>query len=552
MGYAHSFVNPIVGSVNPGSNVAAIDDAARRRGKSRAASQGAAADAPPPPTLEKVFADAMMKQGGWAASNPSEGTNAEGSSGVMVYKWNGLHWQHIGGQAGLTLTTKWLDCNKPNKATVAIAKGLWEWLSLRLRDENKLPTLPEDVAIVPCADAYLEISREGIRSIAPDPALGLTYATRISCGTPHGSLHATTGFNPKSKFGAWICHALPDERMRDMVQEQCGVCLLPGVYSQAAWWWGVAGSGKSTLADMVGEVLSSVAGVQLENLNGQFGLEPVVGAQLIKVEEVEFGAKWDEGKFKPLVSGNGIYVNRKHEKAIGSYKSKAKWIITSNPEPFIRDKSDGVMRRLGIIHWAHPIEGDQDPDFVKKVLAAEGRQFLDWMLEGALRVIRRGRMMNEKELPEAALQLRESVRRNSDSVRDWVMEENVRRVAGKWRPTSEILYHFNKWCEANFRPNLGENGATALVRGLAQISQVRLGKRSNRRVKEGQAWGYELDWTPMLAEDDPRRKEAPQPETAPEAPSPPRTMVLTMEEITKGDFLAKFPSLKGEASEEVA
>lgn len=507
MAYAPSFVNPVAGSVNPGGNVAAIGDAVRRRGARRAARQNtAAADDPLLPTLEKVFADAMMRQGGWAANNPSEGTNAEGSSGVMVYRWNGLHWQHVGGEAGLSLVAKWLDQNKPNKAKGNHAKGCWEWLGLRLRDENKLPELSrKDLAVVPCADAYLEISRDGIRSIAPDPAMGLTYATRIHSGTPHGSLHTLSPFNPSSKFGAWLCHALPDPKVREMVQEQCGVCLLPGVYSQAAWWWGVAGSGKSTLSDMVSKVLSSVAGVKLEKLSSEFGLEPVVGAQLIKVEEVEFGVKWDEGIWKPLVSGNGIYVNRKHEKAIGSYVSKAKWIITSNPEPFIRDKSDGVMRRLGIVHWAHTIQGEQDPEFVDKILAQEGRQFLDWMLEGALRVIRRGRMMNEKEIPETARLIRESVRRNSDSVRDWVMEENVRFAPGKWRPTSEIIAHFNKWCEASIKPNLGENGAVALIRGLAQIPDVRLGKRSNRRVRGGQAWGYEIDWTPMLAEDDPRR-----------------------------------------------
>jgi len=504
MGYAPSFLNPNVGSVNLGNNVADIENAARKRRKGQ---QGSHRDEFPLPTLDKIFADAMMKEGGWAANNPSAGSNAEGSSGVMIYKWNGLYWKHFGGEDGLEHVADWLDRNRPDSAKGKVAKGCWEWLGLRLRKRHKLPVSKrKDLAIVPCSDAYLEISKDGIRSIAPDPAMGLTYATRVECGTPHGLDHELISFDPNSKFGSWLCNALPDPKVRDMVQEQCGVCLLPGVYSQAAWWWGVAGSGKSTLASMVEEVLSSVAGVRLEQLNSEFGLEPIVGAQLVKVEEVEFGVKWDEGKFKPLVSGDGIYVNRKHEKAIGSYKSKAKWIITSNPEPFIRDKSDGVMRRLGIVHWAVPIEGDQDPEFVEKVLAAEGRMFLDWMIQGALRVIRRGRMMSEKELPETARCVRESVRRNSDSVRDWVMEESVRFAPGKWRTTKEIFEHFNKWCENSIKPGLGENGAVALIRSLNQIPEVRLGKRSNRRVRGGgQAWGYEIDWTPMLAEDDPRR-----------------------------------------------
>lgn len=505
MGYAPSFLMQKESSVNEADNkVTPIEHGARKR---RARQQGdEQAPKKPPVAASKVFADAMMEEGGWAAHNPSTGTSVSGSSGVMIYKWNGLHWEHIGGESGLSLSAKWLDAHMPENATPHKAKSLWEWLGMRLRDGNKLPVrTQEDIAIVPCSDAYLEITKQGIRSIAPDPALGMTYATKIACGTPHGSWHQPVPFDPSSKFGAWLCHALPDPEVRAMVQEQCGVCLLPGVFSQAAWWWGVAGSGKSTLAGLVEMVLSSVAGVRLENLGDRFGLEPIVGAQLVKVEEVEFGVKWDEGKFKPLVSGDGIYVDRKMEKAIGSYKSMAKWIITSNPEPFIRDKSDGVLRRLGIVHWANKIKGDQDPMFAQNVLATEGRMFLDWLIEGALRVIRRGRMISEKELPKVAREYRESVRCNSDSVREWVMEESVRFVPGKWRPTAEILARYNKWSDDNFKLSLGDNAATVLIRSLGQIPEVNLGKRSNRRLKGGgQAWGYELDWTPMLAEDDPR------------------------------------------------
>lgn len=501
MGYAPSFIEHNNAPVNQasGSTVVAMHGR-KRRGQKNVQNSGVETVGSTP---SKLFADAKMCEGGWAASNPSEGTNAEGSSGVMVYKWNGLHWEHKGGDAGQALASDWLDDHIPDKADAPNAVKLWNWLSLRLRSKCKLPKFDQKgVAIVPCADAYLEISQSGIRVIAPDPALGMTYATKISCGTPHGSSHNPVPFDPSSRFGRWLCHALPDPSVRSMVQEQCGVCLLPGVYSQAAWWWGVAGSGKSTLAGMVESVLSSVAGVRLETLGERFGLEPIVGAQLVKVEEVEVGVKWDEGKFKPLVSGDGIYVDRKNEKAIGSYQSKAKWIITSNPEPFVRDKSNGVLRRLGIVQWANEIEGEHDPEFANKVLANEGRQFLDWMLVGALRVIQRGRMMSEEEMPGAAREQKENVRCNSDSVRAWVMEESVSHFEGKWRPTAEIYQRYVAWAERNLKdPVL----CTVLIRSLNQIREVKLGKRSNRRLKVGgSAWHYELAWSNPKTDDDPR------------------------------------------------
>lgn len=145
--------------------------------------------------------------------------------------------------------------------------------------------------------------------------------------------------------------------------------LLPGVYSQAAWWHGVAGSGKSTLAEIVEAMHRQVARCNLETLGDRFSLEPMIGASLILVDEVEC-EKWAEGRFKTMVSGNGIGIDRKNQKQLASYHSTARWIITSNSAPFIRDKSNGVWRRLTVVHWKKAVPVNQhDPDLVKNILA---------------------------------------------------------------------------------------------------------------------------------------------------------------------------------------
>jgi len=142
-----------------------------------------------------------------------------------------------------------------------------------------------------------------------------------------------------------------------------------------------AGVGPAT-----GSELIKVARLDLATLSDTFALEGILGSQLILVDEVECD-RWKEGTFKTLVSGNGIAINRKHLSVL-NYQSRAKWIISSNAPPYFRDKSGGVARRLSIVEWANVIpEHERIPDFSKKLLEEEGRLFLDWMLEGARRVV---------------------------------------------------------------------------------------------------------------------------------------------------------------------
>lgn len=460
---------------------------------------------PPAPTAAKIFADQMMRQGIWAANNPSEGSASAGSSDVLVYRWNNLHWEHMGAIDGIAHAGDWLDTYMVDKANERNAMGGWKWLSLRLRSKFKLPLRNPTIAVIPCQDAYLEVSKSGIRAVAPNKSYGMTYATKISCGTAHGAKHELMPFNPNSMFGKWIINALPDPGVLAMVQEQCGMFLLPGSYQHAVWWFGKAGSGKSTLGNLVQACLSSVACIRLSSMSDQFGLEPVVGAQFIRVEEVEQGEKWDEGIFKPLISGDPVYVNRKHEKAISSYRSQAKMLLTSNPDPFIRDKSDGVLRRLGLTRWDNVLLGEQDPEFAEKLLASEGRHFLDWMLAGAVRVIARGRMMNDRDsdFPEAARRLREEVRCNTDNVRAWVHEENVQSKPGAWVATTAIYKRYREWAVEN---DLEAVDCSVLIRSLSQMVEVRLGKRSNRRIGGKPTWCYEMGWTGVVPVNEPTPK----------------------------------------------
>ncbi|WP_329754792.1 DNA primase family protein [Stenotrophomonas maltophilia] len=427
----------------------------------------------------------------WASVRDESATQS-----TLVYRWSANHWALVHRGLGDGLASDWLDANIPAKASDKLASSCWAYARTRLGQQSALPKLEPKRAVVPCADAYLEITADSIQALEPQPRYGMTHALNIATGATPGQRYIPSSVPADSLLGKFLAHALPDEGVRALVQEQCGMTLLPGSYQIAAWWHGAAGSGKSTLAECVEGVHNKVARLDLGTLSDTFALEGILGSQLILVDEVEC-EKWKEGTFKTLVSGNGIAINRKHLSVL-NYQSKAKWIISSNSAPFFRDKSGGVARRLSIVEWANVIpESDRIPDFSKKLLAEEGQLFLDWMLEGARRVVARGRFMADHELPEASQAYKQAVIHGADSIAAWAHADRVLfgAAAGseQWQSVKAIHARYVAWCEKKgFEPDeiLSQRQFT---RGLKTAGHLR-GRPSNRRVEGEQLDCYLCCW----------------------------------------------------------
>lgn len=433
----------------------------------------------------------------WASVRDESSTQS-----TLVYRWNSNHWSLVHRGLGDGMASDWLDANIPAKSSDKLASSCWAYARTRLGQHSPLPQLGDQRAMVPCQDAYLEISKAGIRALKPKPRYGMTHALGIATGAPHGQDYVLRALPVDSLLGKFLARALPDEGVRALVQEQCGMTLLPGSYQIAAWWHGAAGSGKSTLAECVEGVHNKVARLDLATLSDTFALEGILGSQLILVDEVECD-RWKEGTFKTLVSGNGIAINRKHLSVL-NYQSRAKWIISSNAPPYFRDKSGGVARRLSIVEWANVIpEHERIPDFSKKLLEEEGRLFLDWMLEGARRVVARGRFMADHELPEAARAYKQAVIHNADSIAAWAHADRVAfgSAAGgdQWQSIKAIHARYVTWCEKKGFEAEEILSQRQFTRGLKTAGHLR-GRPSNRRLAGEQQDCYLCSWKGELTD----------------------------------------------------
>lgn len=441
-----------------------------------------------PPSLESIYANHMTtgRTGQWACQ-------ASEATGAIIHRWNKTYWQAVNTEVGAVMASDWLERHGKHASSSRKAQTCWDYAAMRLRRLNPLPVLDRKRAIVPCTDAYIEVLPAGFQVLAPDPALGMTHAVKVETGAMIDRPYIPQKLPANSLFAKFLARALPDPAVRALVQEQCGMTLLPGNYSQAAWWYGAAGSGKSTLAELVEAMHRQSVRLNLETLGDRFSLEPLVGASLILVDEVEC-EKWAEGRFKTLVSGNGIGIDRKNEKALASYHSRAKWLITSNSGPFIRDKSDGVWRRLAVVYWSEVIpENERIPDFQKIILEKEAKLVLDWMLEGAQRIVKRGRTLSEQELPEAVRKAKQRARHNSDSVRAWADEMRVSHQPGEWKPMAEIYKQYETWCSTQGFLAYEILSSKQFWRGMSAAGLTKPDRKSNRRIDGKQADCYELE-----------------------------------------------------------
>lgn len=476
------------------ANDATAGDGKKKGGKkAKAANEGEASVEKKGPSLSKQWADRILldKDQPWFA----EANHTSG--GEAVYRWNGSYMQFIGSEEGASLAADWMDGAFPEAACASLSKAAWAYGGQRLRLKNPKPVQDMRRNIISCADVYLELDKLGnIIALAPDPVHGMTYALNIAAGTPVGKLHKLKSLPKNSIFRSFIEKALPDPKVRALVQEQCGMCLLPANYQMATWWTGAAGSGKSTLAELCKAMQRQVASIGLDELSGTFGLESLVGASLVVVDEVE-QEKWAEGKWKSLVGGNGVSVNRKNEKALLSYSMRAKWIITSNAPPFVRDKSNGVWRRICLVVFENVVaEKEVVLELHNVMLEKEAGLILDWMLEGARELVKRGHFMPEAMRPAVVQIAKEVARNDCDSVRGWMKAFSVKlSKSGKGldqvKSKDQVYTEYEQWCEATHQTALERRVFWKGLRG--QLPGI--GDNLNRRVNGKQMYFCNIEWT---------------------------------------------------------
>ena len=379
-------------------------------------------------SIDLEFAEFLANDSAWA------------KQGGILYHWQGSHWKAMDVKAMNAFAFRWLHENSPTEATARRAEGLVNAALLLCRD---LPELTKR-NVVPMERRYVEIHSDGrLEVIAPDAGLGITYVVNAEVAASIGDYHPDD-MPETSMFSQFLETSLPSLGVRELVQEFAGYSLLNTTAFQVGQLWvGEGRNGKSVGLEIVAALHAKAVAMRLDCLTG-FNLQPLVGASLAIVSEAP-RSNINSETVKAVIAGDQISIDRKHRDPI-DYKPTAKWLMSANYVPRTHDHSDGWWRRFQIVPWSVQIpEKEVIPDLASKIVASELGIVLDWALQGAARLLRRGRFdISAHELVAA----RNGAMEDTNPVVAWAQEVNpVAHSVGMRK--SEVYAAFREWALDN-------------------------------------------------------------------------------------------------------
>ena len=194
----------------------------------------------------------------------------------------------------------------------------------------------------------------------------------------------------------FLMKSVPDMQCQQLLQEWMGYCLLPGNSMQKFLMiMGSGANGKSVfmaaLTALVGR--ENVSNVQIEAFREKFHLSETLGKLVNIIDDVNPITDLAEGTFKSFTSGNRVFFDRKNKTGV-STEPTAKMTIAMNEPPRIRDRSDGVWRRMLLIPFSQTISaqdripGMDQVDWWHEVNELPG--ILNWALDGLMRLEAQG------------------------------------------------------------------------------------------------------------------------------------------------------------------
>jgi putative DNA primase/helicase len=243
-----------------------------------------------------------------------------------------------------------------------------------------------------------------------------------------------------------------DYELCALAQEAFGYSLTTDTKHEAMFWMkGEGANGKTVMITMLRRLLGPLAkSVDFVNIGktGNYDLASVAGKRAILSTEAERGGL-AEGTIKQIVSGETINARPIYGEGF-DFDPFAKIWWSFNDAPVIRDKSNGIWRRLKLIPFNRTfIDGvDKDIHLITK-LEAELPGILNWALAGLRRLRANGHFTESAAVNEAVSEYRSE----SNPVAQWLAEHAKVVTEPNTYPTlAGVAYSsYKEWAGINGR-----------------------------------------------------------------------------------------------------
>jgi P4 family phage/plasmid primase-like protien len=261
----------------------------------------------------------------------------------------------------------------------------------------------------------------------------------------------------------------------ELVQEFFGaalaVRLLTREQRRALILVGASRTGKTELARViarfVGEPIASPAASEIAE---RFGLESFYGAQAwIRDDAVNEGDRLDPQKFKTIVTGESIGIERKNRTAI-RVELEIPVVLTCNSLPASRDASDAVFNRSLVVDLGHVIDEAAAianrqalgmPTGLKLghwLADREGPGILNWALTGLARLLKKGEFTIPAPVASSIRRFKDESNAVSEFARTMLKGATDIKVERK-----DILCAFQGWLKEEAGDDARLHGARWLI-----------------------------------------------------------------------------------------
>lgn len=217
---------------------------------------------------------------------------------------------------------------------------------------------------------------------------------------------------------------------------------------------GPSRTGKTELSRVIRLLIGDpIATPSVAEISERFGLSSLYDAAAwIRDDAINEGDNLDPQRFKTIVTGEPIDIERKHKPAVPGVELKLPVLLTTNALPKARDKSDAIFNRAIVLEMTNIVSEEAAHSGRSKlgvprgitlgqhIMAAEGPGILNFALDGLATLLKRG----SYDLPDSVRNTIQRFKDDNNPVGEWARTAVVKTPHGRVS-RADIMCAYHGW-----------------------------------------------------------------------------------------------------------
>lgn len=294
-----------------------------------------------------------------------------------------------------------------------------------------------------------------LRNCVVNPATGETHAHAVE---HYARNRLDFDYDPAAACDLWlkflddVFASDSDKKKKIMLlQEFIGLSLTRcNSFQKSLWLVGPGANGKSVIISVVQNLIGkdNYSTVPISNFSGRFSVIDMEDKLANFDADMSINSKIDDGKIKPIISGDKITVEQKFKNAYHTHMVAKLW-VAANDLPDTKDTSHGLFRRIMILTFNRIFKEDEQDHQLTEKLLLELPGIFNWALIGLQRLLRKHKFTHPKSVTEAL----EDYKNSSDPVRQFKADHLVQIDISQRLKDGMLMYDiyraFQVYCKAN-------------------------------------------------------------------------------------------------------